>query len=148
MSENTKKARKGKIRQRKTVVFYIGLLVALFAILSGLAYYFYDYGDKTFADLATIHMVVGGLLYIGLVGFTRFKFAPMVPAAMYIVGFAEALAATLPSLSDVWNGVNFIGGFAYMGLFFTIQFAVCAVLSIVGAFMNYNKPKKNHSKGA
>lgn len=132
-------------KQKRTVVYYIGIFVALFAIFSGLSYYFYDYGDKTFAAEAVVLSVTGGVLYLLLVSFLPFKLVPMIPAILYTAAFGYALQATLPPLSDVWNGVHFIGGFAYMGLFYTIRFFVCAVASIVSGFFSYYKPKKQKS---
>lgn len=129
-------------KQKRTVVYYLGIAIALFAILSGLSYYFYDYGDKTFADEAVVLMVLGGVLYLLLVTLLPFQFVPMIPAILYTAAFGYALTATLPSLSDVWNGVNFIGGFAFMGLFYTIRFFLCAVFSIVSCFFSYRKPKR------
>lgn len=129
-------------KQKRTIVYYLGIAIALFAIISGLFYYFYDYGDKTFADEAVVLSVLGGVLYLVLVTFLPFKFVPMIPAILYSVAFGFALQATLPPLSDVWNGVNFIGGFAFMGLFYTIRFFLCALLSIISCFFDYFKPKK------
>lgn len=91
---------------------------------------------------AVVLSVLGGVLYLLLVSFLPFKFVPMIPAILYTAAFGYALQATLPPLSDVWNGVHFIGGFAYMGLFYTIRFFVCAVASIVSCFFSYYKPKK------
>lgn len=132
----------GSFRQKRTIVYYLGIAIALFAIVSGLSYYFYDYGDKTFADEAVVLMVTGGLVYLVCVSFLPFKFVPMIPAILYTVAFGFALEATLPPLSDVWNGVNFIGGFAFMGLFYTIRFFVCALLSIVSCFFSDWKQKE------
>ena len=53
--------------------------------------------------------------------------------------FAFALRVALPSLSDVWNGVNFIGGNAALGVTFTAIYLVSAILGLVSSFMGQNK---------
>ena len=50
--------------------------------------------------------------------FTRLKFAAFVPTAFYAAAFGVVLRVAVPSLSDVWNKVNFIGGNAAMGMAF------------------------------
>lgn len=124
-----------------TPVFYISIAIAVFALISSFTYYLYDYGDKTFSSDATLLMWFGALSFL-LCVFTKTKTAPAIPALLYTIGAAKALEVTLPSLSDVWNGVHFIGGFGKMGLFFTVQFAVCAVASIICCFFNYRKVKE------
>ncbi len=79
-------------------------------------------------------MIVGALSFL-LVAFFDFKFLTLIPCLLYIAGFCLSLQATLPSLSDVWNGVNFIGGNGLVSLPFTVCFGVSAILSIVSCFM-------------
>lgn len=118
----------------RSVGFWLGLAAAAVAIISSVLYIAVDFGDKSFSIQAFIIMLLGGLSF-ALVMFTNFKTATLVPSILYVVGFAYALDYTLPPLSDVWNGVNFIGGNAAAGLSFTIAFLVCAILSIVSTFM-------------
>lgn len=118
----------------RTIGFWIGLGTAALAIISSVLYIAVDFGDKSFSIQAFVVMLIGGLSF-ALVMFTNFKTAALIPAVLYVIGFAFALDYTLPPLSDVWNGVNFIGGNATAGLSFTIIFLVCTVLSIVSNFM-------------
>lgn len=125
--------------KNRTIGYWLGLVAAVLAIVSAIAFIAVDYSDeKTFSLTAFIIMLVGGCSFL-LVAFTKFQFAPIVPCALYIAGFSLELQATLPSLSDVWNGVNFIGGNGITGLVFTILFAVSAILSIVSNFMEQTK---------
>ena len=124
--------------KNRTVTYYIGLGAAALSVVGAIAYAAADFGDKSFSTAAVVLMLLGGISF-AVVMFTGFAFAPIIPTALYILGFALALNATLPPLSDVWNGVNFIGGDAFTGLTFTIIFAVCAVIAIAVCFTDQGR---------
>ncbi len=123
----------------RTVGFYLTFGAACVAFISSLVY-LVDIGDRTFTVLGMLCMLIGAATVL-LTLFTDWQWTPMVPAVLYVLGFAFTLNAALPSLSDVWNGVNFIGGNATMGLIFSIAFFVCVIAAIVGCFMNQRKPE-------
>ena len=125
----------------RTLAYYLGFAAALFAIISSVLLMALDGGDKTCSVSAFVLMLVGGFTFVGTM-FLNSELLPFIPVVLYIAGFACELDATLPSLSDVWNGVNFIGGNAYMGLAFTCIFALCAIMGIVSNFMKYRKSIK------
>ena len=122
----------------RTIGFWIGLGTAALAIVSAILFIALDYGDKSFSVQAFALMLVGGLTFAAVM-FTNFRTAALIPAILDVIGFGYSLDYTLPPLSDVWNGVNFIGGNAMMGLAFCIIFLVCAILGIVTNFMNLKK---------
>lgn len=122
----------------RTIGFWIGLGAAALAIVSSILFIALDYGDKSFSVQAFALMLVGGLTYAAVM-FTNFKTVALIPAIFYVIGFGYSLDYTLPPLSDVWNGVNFIGGNAFMGLAFCIIFLICTILGIVTNFMNTKK---------
>ena len=124
--------------KERTVGYYIGFAAAVLAVLGAVVYAIVDFGDKSFSLAAFVIMLVGGLSFAGVM-LVNIPPLAIIPAIMYVLGFALALNAALPPLSDVWNGVNFIGGNAYAGLAFTIIFAVSAITGIVAAFMNQGK---------
>ncbi len=128
--------------KNRTVGYWLNLSAAAIAILSAILLVAVDSGDKTCSMSAFAMMLVGGLLFTAVM-FVNIDILPVIPGIFYIAGFALELTATLPSLSDVWNGVNFIGGNAYTGLAFTILFAVSVILSIVANFMNHCKQTEN-----
>ena len=49
------------------------------------------------------------------------------------------MSATLPSLSDLWNGVNFIGGNQYLATAFAVIFGVIAIALVVFNFFRSEK---------
>lgn len=115
----------------------LGLSVSLTAGAAALAgavlYLILDGADKTFAPLG-FALALAGAASTALVVFTRLKFAPLVPAALYAAAFGVVLRVAVPSLSDVWNKVNFIGGNAALGMGFAGVFLLCAVLGAVACF--------------
>lgn len=124
--------------KQRTVAYYLGFGAAALAVIGAVIYAIVDFGDKSFSTAAFVIMLIGGLSF-ALVMFIDISALVLIPSVMYILGFAFALNAELPPLSDVWNGVNFVGGNAYVGLAFTIIFAVCAIAAIVSCFMNQRK---------
>ena len=126
----------------RPAAFWIGLGTAALAIVSAVMLIALDHGDKTFSATAFVCMLVGGITFAAVV-FFDIELAAVVPGLLYVIGFAFELDATLPPLSDVWNGVNFIGGNATMGLTFTVIFAVCALIAVVTCFMEQGRKAQN-----
>ena len=122
----------------RTVGFWLGLAGAALALVSDLVWLIIDHADRTF-DLVAFILILVGALSFALVVFTKFEFAPILPAIFLSVGQALALNVILPSVSDLWNGVNFIGGNGVLGAIFAVIFIVCTVLEIVSCFMKERK---------
>lgn len=49
------------------------------------------------------------------------------------------LRVAVPSLSDVWNHVNFIGGNAFLGMTFAGVYLVAAILGVIVCFTGITK---------
>lgn len=94
--------------------FYILLAAAFVALAGAILYLVLDGGDRTFTILGFLLALAGAVSTI-LAVLTRLKFAPLVPTAFYAAASAFVLRLALPSLSDLWNKVNFIGGNAVLG---------------------------------
>lgn len=122
----------------RTVGYYLNLAAATLAIISAILLVAIDHGDRTCSYTAFALMLVGGLTFVAVM-FIDLDILTVIPGVFYVLGFSFELSVELPSLSDVWNGVNFIGGNAYVGLAFTILFAVSAILAIVANFFNHRK---------
>jgi hypothetical protein len=128
---------KGMLKDRK-VGFYISLVGCAIALIGSILYIALDIGDKTFSIYAFILGLISALSF-ALVLFIRNDILEVVPTILASGAFAFALRAALPSLSDVWNGVNFIGGNAALGVTFTAIYLVSAALGVVSSFMGQNK---------
>ena len=93
----------------KTIIYLIGLVFAFIALISSILYIAIDGGDKSYSTTSFVLMLVGSILFIPTI-FLKYDVLSIIPGLLFAFGFGEALRATLPPLSDVWNGVNFIGG--------------------------------------
>lgn len=133
--------------KNRTVGFYIGLAAAVVALIGDILYIAIDGADRTFTSAGFALVLVGAIAEL-LVVFTEFRFAPLIPAAFYIGGFALALNVALPSLSDVWNGVTFIGGNATLGVIFSATFLICATAQTASCFMNQRRAAEKETESA
>lgn len=122
-----------KAFENRTPGFYLSLAAGMAALLGAILYVVLDGTDKTFTPIGFI-LALAGVAATALVVFTRLKFAPLVPTALYAAAFGVVLRVAVPSLSDVWNKVNFIGGNAAMGMTFAGVFFLCALLGVASCF--------------
>lgn len=111
------------------------LIAAAVALLGSVLYLVLDRGDRTFSWLA-FGLALGGAVITLLPLKTKLAFAPILPTALYAAAFGLVLRIALPSLSDVWNGVNFIGGNAVLGITFAGVYLICGILGCIACFMN------------
>lgn len=124
--------------KNRTIGFYIALAASVVALVADILFIALDGTNRTFSSVAFVFMLAGSVSVL-LMLFTDLAFAPVLQAGLFIAGFALELNATLPSVSDVWNGVNFIGGNATLGIIFTAVFFLCAVAAIVACFLPQRK---------
>lgn len=108
------------------------LAAAVIAVIGSVMYYILDGNDKTFTWLGVIFAAAGAVSTV--LCFTRFRPASLISAALYSVSFGFVLRVAIPSLSDVWNKVNFIGGNALLGCIFSGVYLICAVLAVIACF--------------
>lgn len=122
--------------KNRSIGFYLLLGAGTFSIVSAILYLVLDGGDmgKTFSYLPFILMLCGAVAVVPMI-FFKWKFLPLIPTAFWIGGFAYTLRITVPSVSDLWNHVNFIGGNAYLGMVFTGLFLISTILGIVSIFL-------------
>lgn len=124
-----------KMFQDRGPGLYLSLIAGAAALLGAILYLILDGGDKTFTPVG-FGLALAGAASTALVVFTRLKFAPFIPSALYAAAFGVVLRVAVPSLSDVWNKVNFIGGNAAMGMGFAGAFLLCAVLGAASCFVS------------
>lgn len=127
-----------KILKNKTTGFYIGLVAAVLAIISSLIFTITNSSDRTFSIITVIFMVLGALAQLFNI-FFDYKFSPIIPAILYSVGVSMHFNVGLETLSDVWNGVNYIGGNANAVIIYGILFMIVTIAAIVTSFMEQRK---------
>ncbi len=123
---------------------YVSLAAAVVSLAGAALYIALDGSDRTFTMLGFVLALLGAVS-TGLVVLTRLKLAPIVPAVLYAASFGTVLRVAVPSLSDVWNKVNFIGGNAVAGCTFAGVFLLCAVLGCVSCFLGTGEDLPRHT---
>ena len=109
------------------------LLACTVSLIGSILYFALDGSDRTFHLIGFVLGLAGALsTAIGL--FTDLKFSPLVPTALYCAAFSLVLRVAVPSLSDVLNHVNFIGGNAFLGMTFAGVYFAAAILGVVSCF--------------
>lgn len=100
-----------------------------------------DMVDRTFSFVTFAFVLSGAVIEI-VYFFLRIKpldFIPAISCVLYGVALGQHLKLGLETLSDVWNGVNFIGGNPYMAVSFAAIFGVGIIATAVSCFMPQNK---------
>jgi len=127
-----------RIFKNRTVGFWFGLFASGLMLISNLGFIMYDNGDRTFSYL-TFSLIMIGVLCQLLVITKNYSFAPILPPIFFGGGLAVHLYLGLPTLSDVVNGVNFIGGNPTAVMAFGVPFIVGTIVSIIASFMEHEK---------
>lgn len=109
------------------------LAAAALALVGSILYLILDNGDRTFSWLG-FGLALGGAALTLLPLFLDPAVLPILPAAAYAAAFGIVLRAALPSLSDVWNKVNFIGGNAVLGMIFSGVYLASAIVACIACF--------------
>lgn len=108
-------------------VIYASLIVGLVASVS---FVVLDAGDVTFSAYCVACIAAGSLVGLADVFLSR-EALLWVSSLFYTAGVGFHLYAALPSISDLWNHVNFIGGNQTLAIVFgSIFVAVMAVLLV------------------
>ena len=126
------------IFKNRTVGFYLGLIGCLAALIGAIGLVATDRGDITFSWI-TVILVALGVLFECLNATTDLAVAPLLCAVCFGCALSWHLYIGLPTLSDIWNGVNFIGGNAQAVIVFGVFLAVATVFGVASCFMNQRK---------
>ena len=114
------------------------LIAGAVALVGSILYLVLDGTDRTFHLLGFI-LGLAGAVSTTLALFTDFKVSPLASTLFYAAAFALVLRVAVPSLSDVWNHVNFIGGNAFLGMTFAGVYLVAAILGVIVCFTGITK---------
>ena len=126
-----------KFLKSKTVWDYICLAAALLALVMLIYYCIQSNADGCFELSVPLLLGFGIVLEVAYF-IIRLDFLPMVAALLFGVTFGAMLYYALPTFSDIWNNVNFIGGnadayFAYLGILlatFIIAVVPCFLIKV------------------
>lgn len=115
------------------IVFIVGIITSIvFLIVNG--------EDRTFLWSTFFFVVVGSVIglcdiFIHLRGMLIFT-----STLAYVTAVGFHLYAALPSLSDLWNNVNFIGGNQNAAIVFGSIYIILTVILIIINFFDLSLP--------
>lgn len=134
---NVKAYLKERFVSGRTIGFYLALGAAVLFLISDIIFVAVDAGDRTFSYVTFALILVGAAIEIVSVFFDYkfLDFLPVVSCACYGVAFGMHLYLGLPTLSDRWNGVNFVGGNGDAVITFAILFGIGLVAALAACFM-------------
>ena len=126
--------------KNKSLAQKLGLLTACALLIADVVFLATDLGDHTFS-FVTFGAVLLGAVLLGASFFLprRLDFLPLLAAAALGVGLGMHLFLGLPTLSDLWNGVNFVGGNSTAVFVFGAIYLAGTILSVVLCFGKQDK---------
>ena len=127
-----------RIFEARTAGFYLDFLACLAAFIGIFAFIASDRGDITFSWI-TVGLLAAGIFFGILNALTDLAVCPLFTALGLGCALSFHLYQGLPTLSDQWNGVNFIGGNPQAVTQFGILFGACTLLSLISCFLPQRK---------
>lgn len=124
--------------KNRTIGFWIQFAASVIMFAGAIAFYAVDYGDRTFSWITCL-LIFAGVIFEAAAVCTNYDAAPLLNAVCFGVALAYHLYIGLPTLSDILNGVNFIGGNADAVIIFSIVFFIGMAGSVAGCFMKQRK---------
>ncbi len=118
-----------------TTPLYFGEAVAVISAVSAVIFIVMDRSDRTFSPVTVLLLLLGAVSWL-LALVVKKDFVPLVATVFWGAGLSVHLYQGLPTLSDIWNGVNFIGGNPIMVVVFGVVFGIVTVLSVISLFLN------------
>lgn len=128
-----------KVFSNRTIGFWIGFAASVLMLAGDAAFIATDRADRTFSFL-TFGLILAGVACQALVVVFDWKVMPLLCAVCFGSALSYHLFLGLPTLSDVVNGVNYIGGNPAAVVVFGGIFAAGTLLTLCASFMNQRKP--------
>lgn len=119
--------------KNSSVRYKIGLIGSLVAILGVIAFIITDLGDRTFSWIVVGLVLAGVALYVVRL-FIDFPVLTLLSSFFFSAATAYSIYLMLPTLSDIWNNVHFIGGNPVQTVVFTSLFFLCDVTTMIACF--------------
>lgn len=128
-----------KILQNRTIGFYAGAAAAVILLAADIVFLVTDSSDRTFSWI-TFGLIAAGVVCEVLTALTDLKLMPLLTAVCWGAGLSYHLYIGLPTLSDIMNGVVFVGGSAQAVIVFGVIFGIGTVIAVIACFMDQRKP--------
>lgn len=113
--------------------FRLGVAAAMIQLLASVVLLILDGNDRTFSWI-TIALNAAGILCFAVMLFREWQILPLAGAVCFGAAWSWHLYLGLPTLSDIWNGVHFIGGNAWAVYVFGGIFTLTMILAVLSCF--------------
>ena len=128
--------------KKRTVAAYLSFLPALLAIAAVIyGESTLGFNDGTFA-LPIVIALASGVALTVVTFLAGWDFLPILTTAAYALGFGLTVSKAAPTLSDYFNGVNFMGGNLENCVVYIILTGLALVISMVLLFL----PERRQAK--
>ena len=122
----------------KNLWFYIETAAALLALVTSIYYVVQSNADNCF-NIAVFLLLLAGIAAVTVGCFLDFEFIKLIAGAAWGTALGIIIHDMMPTLSDVWNGINFIGGNLTAYVTYTVLIGVTALIGIVCGFFGHRK---------
>lgn len=133
-----------KFVKDRTVGYWLAVAAAAVLFIADIIFIATDVGDRTFSVVTFVFVLLGVASEIVYIVLDKkiLDFLPVLSCAFYGVSVGMHWNLGLGTLSDVWNGVTFVGGDPTAALSFGIIFTICTVAAVISCFMKQKKEIK------
>jgi hypothetical protein len=120
------------------VGFWIGFAASCVLLMADVVFLATDYSDRTFSFI-TFGLILAGVLIEVVELLKDWCILPLFKAVCFGVAFSFHMYQGLPTLSDIMNGVNFIGGKPMAVVVFGVIFLLGTIAAVVSCFSEQRK---------
>lgn len=124
--------------KEKTIGFYISLVAAVASLVTDIVYIVTDMGDRTFSMAVFIlSLFAAVLITVNVLWRNPLGLLPSAICAAAAVGIQ--IYVSIPTITDIFNKVNFYGGNHMAAVVFPVLHLVIAILFVIACFMKNRK---------
>ena len=128
----------------KSVAHFVFYAVLCLGLVADIVFIAVDFGDFTFHIGCFVCVLLGSIVGLVDIVFPYGNICLWASSLLYVVAFGFHMSVALASLSDLWNGINFIGGNQTVATAFLVIFGVLTLALIALNFFDFKK--KNAEK--
>ena len=131
--------------KNRAIGFWLGFGAAVLALVAAIAYLILFLALSTVAEAERNYSAVTFvMLLLGSIGgiaiiFFKHPLLNLLPVIFLSIGAGIHLYTAIPSITDLFTGVNFYGGNQTYGIAFIIITMICAALSVLSCFLSQRK---------
>lgn len=123
----------------RTAGAWLGIAAAMAALAADIVYIATNYGDKTFS-MAVFILVLAAAVMAVAAFVLPFADLSIISCLLLAGGAGMQCYVSMPTISDIWNNVVFVGGDRLAAVLYLVLFCVCALALVVSQFLRQRKP--------